>query len=107
MSETLVVVGNGMAAARLVDELTKVALGRYAIAVIGDEPRLAYNRVLLSSVLAGETASHDIELRPASWWGDRGVTLKYGCVATEIDVDRKSTRLNSSHSKQSRMPSSA
>ena len=79
MSEPLVVVGNGMATARLVDELAKVALGRYAIAVIGDEPRLAYNRVLLSSVLAGETASHDIELRPASWWRDRGVTLKYGC----------------------------
>ena len=63
MSEPLVIVGNGMAAARLVDELAKVALGRYAIAVIGDEPRLAYNRVLLSSVLAGETASHDIELQ--------------------------------------------
>ena len=65
MSEPLVIVGNGMAAARLVDELAKVALGRYAIAVIGDEPRLAYNRVLLSSVLAGETTSQDIELRPA------------------------------------------
>src|ERR1700744_1951269 len=86
MSESLVIVGNGMAAARLVDELAKVALGRYAVAVIGDEPRLAYNRVLLSSVLAGETASHEIELRPASWWRDRGVTLKYGCRATEGDV---------------------
>src|SRR6267142_1971838 len=82
-----------MAAARLVDELTKVALGRYAIAVIGDEPRLAYNRVLLSSVLAGETASHDIELQPPSWWRDRGVTLKYGCVATEIDVGRRELKI--------------
>ncbi|MFZ2157857.1 MAG: FAD-dependent oxidoreductase [Bradyrhizobium sp.] len=82
-----------MAAARLVDELAKAALGRYAIAVIGDEPRLAYNRVLLSSVLAGETASHDIELRPASWWRDRGVTLKYGCVATEIDVGRRELKI--------------
>jgi nitrite reductase (NADH) large subunit len=93
VSEPLVVVGNGMATARLVDELAKVALGRYAIAVIGDEPRLAYNRVLLSSVLAGETASHDIELRPASWWRDRGVTLKYGCRATEIDVGRRELRI--------------
>ena len=93
MSEPLVIVGNGMAAARLVDELAKTALGRYAIAVIGDEPRLAYNRVLLSSVLAGETASHDIELRPASWWRDRGVTLKYGCVATEIDVGRRELKI--------------
>src|SRR3984893_6508393 len=82
-----------MAAARLVDELTKRAQGRYAIAVIGDEPRLAYNRVLLSSVLAGETASHDIELKPAAWWRDRGVTLKYGCVATEIDVGRRELKI--------------
>ena len=93
MSEPLVVVGNGMAAARLVDELAKAALGRHAIAVVGDEPRLAYNRVLLSSVLAGETASHDIELKPAKWWRDRGVTLKYGCVATEIDVGRRELKI--------------
>jgi nitrite reductase (NADH) large subunit len=93
VSEPLVVVGNGMAAARLVDELTKAAQGRYAIAVIGEEPRLAYNRVLLSSVLAGETASHDIELQPASWWRDRGVTVKYGCVVTEIDVGRRELRI--------------
>jgi nitrite reductase (NADH) large subunit len=93
VSEPLVIVGNGMAAARLVDELSKAALGRYAIAVIGDEPRLAYNRVLLSSVLAGETASHDIELQPASWWRDRGITVKYGCVATEIDVGRRELKI--------------
>jgi nitrite reductase (NADH) large subunit len=93
VSEPLVIVGNGMAAARLVDELAKSALGQYAIAVIGDESRLAYNRVLLSSVLAGETASHEIELQPASWWRDRGVTLKYGCVATEIDVGRRELKI--------------
>jgi nitrite reductase (NADH) large subunit len=93
VSEPLVVVGNGMAAARLVEELAKAALGRHAIAVVGDEPRLAYNRVLLSSVLAGETASHDIELKPAKWWRDRGVTLKYGCVATEIDVGRRELKI--------------
>jgi nitrite reductase [NAD(P)H] large subunit len=98
VSEPLVIVGNGMAAARLVDELTKVALGRYAIAVIGDEPRLAYNRVLLSSVLAGEIASHDIELRPAIWWRDRGVTLKCGCTATEIDVGRREIKIEDGES---------
>ena len=88
MSEPLVIVGNGMAAARLVDELVKTSLGRYAIAVIGEEPRLAYNRVLLSSVLAGETGSHEIELKPADWWRGRGVTVKYGCRVNEIDVGR-------------------
>src|SRR4051794_38024800 len=93
VSEPLVIVGNGMAAGRLVDELAENGRGRYAIAVIGDEPRLAYNRVLLSSVLAGETASHEIELRPASWWRDRGVTLKYSCVATEIDVGRRELKI--------------
>nr|WP_276571591.1 FAD-dependent oxidoreductase [Bradyrhizobium sp. dw_78] len=94
----MVVVGNGMAAARLVDELAQVALGRYAIAVIGDEPRLAYNRVLLSSVLAGEMQSHDIELKPTAWWRDRGVTLKYGCRATEIDVGRRELKIGNEES---------
>src|ERR1700748_39977 len=93
MSEPLVIVGNGMAAARLVDELVKTSLGRYAIAVIGEEPRLAYNRVLLSSVLAGETPPHDMDLRPADGWRDRGVTLKYGCRATEIDVGRRELKI--------------
>jgi nitrite reductase (NADH) large subunit len=86
VSEPLVIIGNGMAAARLVDELAKTSLGRYAIAVIGDEPRLAYNRVLLSSVLAGEATSQEIELKPATWWRDRGVTLKYGARATSVDL---------------------
>jgi hypothetical protein len=51
VSEPLIIVGNGMAAALLFDELTRCAHGRHAIALIGDEPRLAYKRVLLSSVL--------------------------------------------------------
>ncbi|RXG84189.1 NAD(P)/FAD-dependent oxidoreductase [Bradyrhizobium zhanjiangense] len=93
VSEPLVIVGNGMAAARLVDELAKTALGRYAVAVIGEEPRLAYNRVLLSSVLAGETGSHEIELRPADWWRHRGVTVRYGYRVTEIDVGRRELKI--------------
>ena len=86
MSEPLVIIGNGMAAARLVDEAAKRSLGRYAIAVVGEEPRLAYNRVLLSSLLADEVAAADVELKPARWWRDRGVTLRYGSPATAIDV---------------------
>jgi nitrite reductase (NADH) large subunit len=93
MSEPLVIIGNGMAAARLVDELAKRALGRYAIAVVGDEPRLAYNRVLLSSVLAGEVEPSDIELKPAQWWRDRGVTLRYGCAAVAVDSDARKVAL--------------
>lgn len=98
MSEPLVIVGNGMAAARLVDELAKTALGRYAVAVIGEEPRLAYNRVLLSSVLAGETGSHEIELRPADWWRHRGVTVRYGYRVTEIDTGRRELKIEGEES---------
>ncbi|TXJ34957.1 MAG: NAD(P)/FAD-dependent oxidoreductase [Afipia sp.] len=93
MSEPLVIIGNGMAAARFVDEMAKRALGRYAIAVIGDEPRLAYNRVLLSSVLAGEATSEEIELKPSAWWRDRGVTLTYGCAANSIDLGERTIHL--------------
>ncbi len=89
MSEPLVIIGNGMAAARLAQEIAARALGRYAVAIIGDEPRLAYNRVLLSSVLAGEIASQDIELKPARWWRDRGVTLSYGQAATSVDLQSR------------------
>lgn len=98
MSEPLVIVGNGMAAARLVEELSQTALGRYAIAVIGEEPRLAYNRVLLSSVLAGEVGSHEIELKPAPWWRERGVTVKYGARVTEIDVGRRELKVENDES---------
>src|SRR3569623_642028 len=93
MSEPLVIIGNGMAAARLVEELAKRALGRYAIAVIGDEPRLAYNRVLLSSVLAGEATSQEIELRSAAWWRDRGGTVTYGCAANSVDLAARKVHL--------------
>lgn len=87
------IIGNGMAAARLVQNLSARALGRYAIAVVGDEPRLAYNRVLLSSVLAGEMASPDIELMSAGWWRDHGVTLRYGQSAAAIDVSNRNVVL--------------
>src|SRR5215212_660580 len=93
MSEPLVVIGNGMAAARFADALSKRALGRYAVAIVGDEPRLAHNRVLLSSVLAGEVASSDIELKPRAWWRDRGITLRYGCRATAIDTAARTVAL--------------
>jgi nitrite reductase (NADH) large subunit len=98
VSEPLVIVGNGMAAAKLVEELSRTALGRYAIAVIGEEPRLAYNRVLLSSVLAGEVASHEIELKPPSWWRDCGVSLKCGTRVAEIDVGRRELKVENDES---------
>ncbi|MFG1319073.1 NAD(P)/FAD-dependent oxidoreductase [Xanthobacter autotrophicus] len=85
MSEPLLIIGNGMAAAKLCEELSQRALGRYAVAVIGAEPHLAYNRVLLSEVLAGHMTAADAQMKPASWWRDRGVTLQYGTPAAAID----------------------
>ncbi len=85
MAEPLLIIGKGMAATRLVDALSRRALGRYAIAVVGAEQSLAYNRVLLSSLLAGEIAKPDLELKPAGWWASKGVTTLYGQKVTEID----------------------
>lgn len=93
MSEPLVIIGNGMAATRLVDELTTLAPGRHAIAVIGEEPSLAYNRVLLSSLLAREIDEEAVILKTAEWWRNRGVTLVYGRRAVEIDTRGKFVRL--------------
>ncbi|OYW62351.1 MAG: assimilatory nitrite reductase large subunit, partial [Bosea sp. 12-68-7] len=85
MAEPLIIVGKGMAATRLVEELGQRALGRHAIAVIGAEGRLAYNRVLLSPLLAGEIAEREIELKPAAWWQARGVSTLYGRAVASID----------------------
>ena len=93
MAEPLIIVGNGMAATRLADELSRQALGRYAVAVIGDEPRLAYNRVLLSPLLAGEIGEPEIELKPAAWWQARGVSMLYGKPVTGNDRAGKSGTL--------------
>jgi nitrite reductase (NADH) large subunit len=93
MSEPLVVIGNGMAAARFVEELSRRALGRYAVAVVGEEPQLAYNRVLLSAVLAKEVPPSEVVLRSAAWWRERGVTLLYGHAAVAIDPHIRRVRL--------------
>ncbi|MFG1301110.1 FAD-dependent oxidoreductase [Xanthobacter sp. V3C-3] len=94
MSEPLLVIGNGMAAAKLCEELTQRALGRHAVAVIGAEPHLAYNRVLLSEVLAGHMRAEEARMKPAAWWRDRGVTLQYGTPAVAIDRDRREVALS-------------
>jgi nitrite reductase (NADH) large subunit len=84
--ESLVIIGAGMAATRFVEELTRTAPGRYLIHVIGEEPRLAYNRVLLSSALAGDVPLSEIELKPASWWRAADVAVTSGRKAIRVDA---------------------
>ena len=93
MGEPLVIIGKGMAATKLVEALSARALGRYSIAVIGDEPRRAYNRVLLSSLLARDVASSDLELKSESWWRARGVTTLYGQAAVAVDTKSRTVTL--------------
>ncbi len=90
MKEKLVVIGNGMAGIRTVEELLKVAPDTYDIAVFGAEPYGNYNRIMLSPVLAGDKTIDDIMLNDEQWYVDNGITLHKGKEVTEIDrVGRK------------------
>jgi len=81
----LIVVGNGMAGMRTVEELLARAPDRFDITVIGAEPEPNYNRILLSSVLAGDKTRNDIIINPWSWYGKRGIRLMTGIAAVAID----------------------
>ena len=78
MKEKLVVVGNGMAGIRAIEELLKLAPEKYDITVFGAEPHVNYNRILLSPVLAGEKKFADIVLNDDAWYADNGITLLKG-----------------------------
>ncbi|WP_148715670.1 nitrite reductase large subunit NirB [Chitinolyticbacter meiyuanensis] len=85
----LVVVGNGMAGIRTVEELLALAPDLYDITVFGSEPHPNYNRILLSPVLAGEQEFDDIVLNPRSWYEEHGITLHTGRTITRIDRARR------------------
>ncbi|WP_081852955.1 FAD-dependent oxidoreductase [Bosea sp. 117] len=93
MGERLVIVGNGMAAAKLCAELVDACPGRYALTVIGAEPHLAYNRVLLSSLLAGEVGADELTLHSRGWWEAHGIRLVCGNPAIAIDTGARTVRL--------------
>jgi nitrite reductase (NADH) large subunit len=81
----LVMIGNGMAGVRTLEELLKLAPDRYDITVFGAEPHPNYNRILLSPVLAGEQTLDDIVLNPLSWYAAHGITLHLGQKVVSID----------------------
>ncbi len=85
----LVVVGNGMAGMRTVEELLKLAPDLYQITVIGAEPHGNYNRIQLSPVLAGEVEISDIMLNDFAWYQANHVELISGASVTKIDRVRR------------------
>ncbi|MDN3546349.1 nitrite reductase large subunit NirB [Kinneretia asaccharophila] len=87
--QRLVLVGNGMAGVRTLEELLKIAPELYDITVFGAEPHPNYNRILLSPVLAGEQTLEEIILNPLSWYEENGITLHLGKQVAKIDRVRR------------------
>ena len=85
MTEQLVVVGNGMAAGRLLEHLMETEPDRYDVTLFGAEPRVNYNRIMLSPVLAGEKRFEDILIHDEDWHGAHRVTLVSGRKIVGID----------------------
>jgi nitrite reductase (NADH) large subunit len=81
----LVMVGNGMAGVRTLEELLKVAPDLYDITVFGTEPHPNYNRILLSPVLAGEQTLDEIVLNSWDWYKENHITLHAGWTVTSVD----------------------
>jgi nitrite reductase (NADH) large subunit len=81
----LVMVGNGMAGVRTIEELLKISPDLYDITVFGAEPHANYNRILLSPVLAGEMTLKDIMLNDVDWYAANGITLHLGKKISKID----------------------
>jgi len=88
MKQRLVVIGNGMAGMRTVEELLSAAPEKYDITVFGAEPYGNYNRIMLSSVLCGEKTIEDIVINDRQWYIDNGICLYAGQDKSVVRIDR-------------------
>ncbi len=93
MKQRLVVIGNGMAGMRTVEELLTAAPDKYDITVFGAEPYGNYNRIMLSSVLCGEKTIEDIVINNRQWYIDNGITLHAGEAKSVVRIDRKNRKV--------------
>jgi nitrite reductase (NADH) large subunit len=93
--QSLVVVGNGMAGMRTVEELLKLAPELYDITVFGAEPHGNYNRIMLSPVLAGDKSMDDIMIHTRKWYEENRITLFAGDPVVHIDRRRRLVRAQS------------
>ena len=89
----LVVVGNGMAGMACLEQILKYA-PQFAVTVFGDETHVNYNRVLLSSVLAGEKTPDDIVINPLEWYQRNNIDLRVGVRIVDVDPDAKTVTGN-------------
>ncbi|SNS34656.1 nitrite reductase large subunit NirB [Sphingopyxis indica] len=87
--EHLVVIGNGMAGCRAVEELLARDANRYRVTIFGAEPRVNYNRIMLSPVLAGDKSFDDIVINDADWYAANGIALVAGDPVVAIDRGAK------------------
>jgi len=85
----LVVIGNGMSGARLVEEIRRRGGDALNITVYGDEPGGNYNRIMLSGVLGRHRAAHEIVTHPPEWYAEHNVTLRSGVRIAHIDRERR------------------
>ncbi len=88
-SGRLVIIGNGMAATRLLDELVVRDARRFAITVIGEEAAAGYNRIMLSPWLAGEKSRNELITHARDWYEQHGISLLSGDPAATIDTDQQ------------------
>ena len=91
-AERLVVIGNGMAGCRAVEEILARNPARYKVVIFGAEPRVNYNRIMLSPVLAGEKSFDEIVLNTEQWYTDNNIDLVSGDPVESIDRTRKIVR---------------
>ena len=90
--ERLLVVGAGMAGFKLVEELTRLRSDGFDITMLGAEAHVPYNRVLLSSLLAGDAQAGDLKLKPPSWYDDKAIKLLTGVACCTLDpLERRVT----------------
>lgn len=85
----LVLIGNGLAGMRCLEDLLDMAPERYEVTVIGEEPWGNYNRIMLSPVLSGDKTIDDIMLHPHAWYSDKNIRFIAGDPAVKIDRPRK------------------
>ena len=85
LKQNLVLIGNGMAGVRTLEEVLKLDADRFNITVFGEEPYGNYNRIMLSPVLAKEKTIDEIMLNDEQWYVDNGITLHKGKKIETID----------------------